>query len=165
MYHMIQGGRYQRQAGEHFNPYTYDDIKTHADHVHWVGDRGPHAGNFRSASAGGGHAHSGAMIYLGGGWPQEYRNDIFMNNINGARLNNDHPDRAGSGYKVTHKPDFLAMNDSWSQWINLKYDPSGSCGPSTGTTRTSATAPTPTCTTRRWAASSGSATRTTSGCR
>ena len=36
---MIQGGRYKRQAGEHFNPYTYDDIKTIADHVHWVGRR------------------------------------------------------------------------------------------------------------------------------
>ncbi|WP_128548489.1 PVC-type heme-binding CxxCH protein [Larkinella soli] len=126
MYHMIQGGRYQRQAGKHFNPYTYDDIKTHADHVHWVGERGPHAGNFRSASAGGGHAHAGAMIYLGGSWPQEYRNDIFMNNINGAKLNRDHPTRAGSGYMVTHKKDFLSMNDSWSQWLNMKYDPSGS---------------------------------------
>ncbi|GAA4397466.1 hypothetical protein GCM10023187_06960 [Nibrella viscosa] len=126
MYHMIQGGRYQRQAGKHFNPYTYDDIKTHADHVHWVGERGPHAGNFRSASAGGGHAHAGAMVYLGGSWPQEYRNTIFMNNINGARLNNDQPSRSGSGYLVTHKPDFLAMNDSWSQWLNMKYDPSGS---------------------------------------
>ncbi|MBD0260271.1 MAG: dehydrogenase, partial [Cytophagales bacterium] len=126
MYHMIQGGRYQRQAGEHFNPYTYDDIKTHADHVHWVGDRGPHAGNFRSASAGGGHAHAGAMIYLGNSWPAEYRNTIFMNNINGARLNRDQPTRAGSGYLVKHQPDFLAMNDAWSQWLNLKYDPSGS---------------------------------------
>jgi len=126
MYHMIQGGRYQRQAGNHFNPYTYDDIKTHADHRHWVGERGPHAGNFRSASAGGGHAHAGAMIYLGNSWPQEYRNDIFMNNINGARLNQDHPVREGSGYTVTHKPDFLAMNDSWSQWLNMKYDASGS---------------------------------------
>jgi hypothetical protein len=66
MYHIIQGARYQRQAGKHFNPYTYDDIKTIGDHVHWVGERGPHAGNFRSASAGGGHAHAGAMIYLGG---------------------------------------------------------------------------------------------------
>ena len=28
LYHIIQGGRYQRQAGQHFNPYTYDDIKT-----------------------------------------------------------------------------------------------------------------------------------------
>ena len=127
MYHMIQGGRYHRQGGKHFNPYTYDDIKTHADHVHWVGERGPHAGNFRSASAGGGHAHAGAMIYLGGdSWPKEYRNTIFMNNINGARLNRDQPTRAGSGYTVAHKPDFLAMNDAWSQWLNMKYDPSGS---------------------------------------
>lgn len=126
MYNMIQGGRYQRQAGNHFNPYTYDDIKTHADHVHWVGERGPHAGNFRSGSAGGGHAHAGAMIYLGNSWPQEYRNDIFMNNINGAKLNRDHPAPQGSGYVVSHRPDFLAMNDSWSQWLNMKYDPSGS---------------------------------------
>ncbi|GAB3939887.1 hypothetical protein GCM10028805_00830 [Spirosoma harenae] len=126
MYHMIQGGRYQRQGGKHFNPYTYDDIKTHADHVHWLGERGPHAGNFRSGSAGGGHAHSGAMIYLGNSWPAQYRNDIFMNNINGAKLNNDHPARAGSGYIVSHRPDFMAMNDSWSQWLNMKYDPSGS---------------------------------------
>ncbi|HEV7347671.1 PVC-type heme-binding CxxCH protein [Telluribacter sp.] len=126
MYHVIQGARYKRQAGKHFNPYTYDDIKTHADHVHWVGERGPHAGNFRSASAGGGHAHAGAMIYLGNSWPQEYRNQIFMNNINGARMNIDNPTRAGSGYTVTHRPDFMAMNDSWSQWLNFKYDASGS---------------------------------------
>src|SRR5690606_6815271 len=56
LYHVIQGARYQRQAGKHFNEHTYDDIKTIADHVHWVGNRGPHAGNFRSASKGGGHA-------------------------------------------------------------------------------------------------------------
>lgn len=127
LYHLIQGARYVRQAGKHFNPYTYGDIETIADHVHWVGKRGPHAGNFRSASAGGGHAHAGAMIYLGGdSWPKQYRNEIFMNNINGARLNVDHLTRAGSGYKATHKADFLVMNDSWSQWLNFKYDPSGS---------------------------------------
>lgn len=127
MYHVIQGARYQRQAGKHFNPYTYDDIKTIGDHVHWVGDRGPHAGNFRSASAGGGHAHAGAMIYLGGNsWPQEYRNEIFMNNINGARLNIDHFTAKGSGYVASHRNDFLAMNDSWSQWLNMKYDQNGS---------------------------------------
>jgi putative membrane-bound dehydrogenase-like protein len=127
MYHVIQGARFQRQAGKHFNPYTYNDIKTIADHVHWVGERGPHAGNFRSASAGGGHAHAGAMIYLGGtSWPKEYHNEIFMNNINGARMDVDHFERAGSGYQATHRPDFIVMNDSWSQWLNFKYDPSGS---------------------------------------
>lgn len=127
MYHVIQGARYQRQAGNHFNPYTYDDIKTIADHVHWVGVRGPHAGNFRSAAVGGGHAHAGAMIYLGGDtWPQEYRDNIFMNNINGSRLNIDQLTRAGSGYVATHQNDFLAMNDSWSQWLNFKYGPDGS---------------------------------------
>lgn len=127
MFHIIQGARYYRQAGKHFNPYTYDDIKTIGDHVHYLGDRGPHAGNFRSASAGGGHAHAGAMIYLGGDtWPKEYRNTIFMNNINGAKLNNDRLTRSGSGYVASHEKDFLAMNDSWSQWLNMKYDASGS---------------------------------------
>jgi putative membrane-bound dehydrogenase-like protein len=127
LYYVVQGARYQRQAGEHFNPYTYDDIKTIGDHVHWLGDRGPHAGNFRSAAAGGGHAHAGAMIYLGGdNWPAEYRDAIFMNNINGARLNIDEFEKSGSGYIGKHHPDFMAMNDSWSQWLNFKYDASGS---------------------------------------
>ena len=72
LYNMIQGARFKRQAGNHVQPYTYDDIKTVADHVHWVGRQGPHAGNSRSAAAGGGHAHAGAMIYLGGdGWPKD----------------------------------------------------------------------------------------------
>ena len=127
MFHIIQGARYQRQGGKHFNPHTYDDIKTIGDHVHYLGERGPHAGNFRSADAGGGHAHAGAMIYLGGStWPKEYKNTIFMNNINGARLNNDKLTRSGSGYTASHRKDFLVMNDSWSQWLNFRYDPSGS---------------------------------------
>ncbi len=97
LFHMIQGGRYQRQAGEHFNPYTYDDIKTIAVHRHWIGDT-PHAGNNRSDAAGGGHAHAGAMIYLGGSWPEEYRDQIFMNNIHGQRINEDLLTPKGSGY-------------------------------------------------------------------
>src|SRR3546814_10516325 len=89
LYHMIQRARYFRQGGKHFNPYTYDDIETIADHVHWIGDAGPHAGNFRSASVGGGHAHAGAMFYLGNkSWGLD-RNSIFMNNIHGHRVNQD----------------------------------------------------------------------------
>ncbi|MGB2713091.1 MAG: PVC-type heme-binding CxxCH protein [Vicinamibacterales bacterium] len=127
LYHVVQGARYKRQAGKHFNPYIYDDIKTIADHVHWVGKKGPHAGNARSGSAGGGHAHAGAMIYLGGdNWPREYRNSIFMNNIHGNRANTDLLRRAGSGYTATHGPDFLLTNDSWSQMLNFRYGPDGS---------------------------------------
>ncbi|GEO04213.1 hypothetical protein AAE02nite_18770 [Adhaeribacter aerolatus] len=127
MFHVVQGARYLRQAGKHFNPYTYNDIKESGDHVHWVGDRGPHAGNFRSNSKGGGHAHAGAMIYLGSEkWPQQYRNKIYMNNIHGSRVNVDQLNRKGSGYSVSHDEDFLLTNDTWSQWLNFRYDPSGS---------------------------------------
>ena len=125
LYHIFPGARYQRQGGEHFNPYTFDDIKTHADHVHWVGDRGPHAGNHRSGAAGGGHAHAGAMIYQGGSWPAEYAGKLFMNNIHGYRANVDALDREGSGYVGRHGEDFLFAHDSWSQMLNLRYGPDG----------------------------------------
>ena len=125
LYHMIQGGRYERQAGQHFNPYTYDDIKTIADHRHYLGAN-PHGGNGRSDSAGGGHAHSGAMIYLGGSWPAEYQGSLFMNNIHGARINRDILKPSGSGFVGSHAPDFLLANDLWSQIISLKYGPDGS---------------------------------------
>jgi len=124
LFHVIQGGRYHRQAGEHFNKHTYQDIKTIADHVHWVGAL-PHAGNNRSDAAGGGHAHAGAMIYLGDRWPAEYRNQIFMNNIHGARINLDVLEPHGSGLVGHHGQDFLAANDAWSQILNLQTGPDG----------------------------------------
>ena len=125
LYHMIPGARYQRQYGQHFNPYVYDDIPTHADHVHWIGEHGPHAGNHRSDEMGGGHAHAGAMFYLGGSWPEEYHNKLFMNNIHGFRANVDVIERSGSGYVGRHGEDFLFANDSWSQMLNFRYGPDG----------------------------------------
>jgi putative membrane-bound dehydrogenase-like protein len=124
LYHMIQGGRYQRQAGTHFNPYTYDDIQTIAKHRHWLGGS-PHAGNGKSDAAGGGHAHAGAMVYLGGTWPAQYRDQLFMNNIHGARLNMDAITQSGSGYFGDRAPDFLFANDVWSQVLYLRYGPDG----------------------------------------
>jgi len=126
LFHVIQGARYHRQGGTHFNPYTYDDIKTIADHVHWLGDRGPHAGNFRSGAAGGGHAHAGAVFYLGNAHWGLDRDAIMMNNINGYRVNVDHIKRSGSGYTASHGTDFINTNDFWSQWINFQLDPAGS---------------------------------------
>jgi hypothetical protein len=87
-FHMIPGARYLRQAGSHFNPNTYADIGTIADHLHYVGAN-PHGGNNRSDSAGGGHAHCGTMIYQGGTWPAEYHNQFFLGNINAQCLFDD----------------------------------------------------------------------------
>jgi putative membrane-bound dehydrogenase-like protein len=126
LWHIIQGAHYQRQAGEHFSPFVYDDIKTIADHVHYAGSGGPHAGNGKSDSAGGGHAHAGLMVYLGASWPEKYRGAAFMNNIHGARINMDTLAPQGSGYAGHHAPDFIMFNDSWSQIINLQADQDGS---------------------------------------
>jgi len=125
LYHVIQGGRYQRQAGQHFNPFTYDDIKTIAKHRHFTGGQWTAADRLKSDTMGGGHAHAGAMIYLGGAWPEKYRNQIFMNNIHGSRINLDLLTRKGSGFEGNGAPDFLYANDAWSQVINLRYGPDG----------------------------------------
>lgn len=151
LFHMIQGGRYQRQGGQHYapsleeakrvapdyfaqdfakpgkqpiNPFIYDDLKTIADHRHYLGAT-PHSGNARSDTAGGGHAHAGLMCYLGGSWPKEYHGKLFMGNIHGQRLNVDVPERKGSGYVGKHAPDFLNFNDRWSQTLDQRYDQDG----------------------------------------
>jgi len=147
-WHVIQGARYTRQGGEHYTvgteetarnerhrdaksrksnfPYVYEAIKTHGDHVHYAGTKGPHAGNNRSDSAGGGHAHAGLLVYQGDSFPAEYRGKIFMNNIHGQRINMDIPERKGSGFVGRHGPDFANFNDKWSQIIDLRTGPDGS---------------------------------------
>jgi putative membrane-bound dehydrogenase-like protein len=150
LWHLVQGGRYERQGGEHYAvgpdeirrnqrhqqkfgartktlfPYFYEDIKMTGDHLHYAGNKGPHAGNGRSDQAGGGHAHAGMMVYLGTSWPERYRGNLFMGNIHGQRINMDVPEFRGSGYVGHHGPDFLNFNDRWSQVLNFRYDPDGS---------------------------------------
>jgi putative membrane-bound dehydrogenase-like protein len=123
-FHIIQGARYQRQAGSHFNPYTYADIQTIADHRHYLTDS-PWGGNNRSDSVGGGHAHCGLLVYLGGAWPAQYRGQAFMGNIHGRRLNMDLLKANGSGYVAGHGPDFLLANDAWARFVNLRCGPDG----------------------------------------
>jgi putative membrane-bound dehydrogenase-like protein len=123
-FHIVQGGRYDRQSGSHFNEYTYADIKTIADHLHWQGTN-QWAGNQSSGSKGGGHAHCGLMIYQGGAWPEEYRGQMFMGNIHGHRLNMDTLKPKGSSFTASHGPDFLSANDAWARFINMRYGPDG----------------------------------------
>ena len=148
LHHLVQGGRYIRQGGEHFTinaaetarnarhrdpgsrkpifPYVYEDIQAVGDHVHWAGGSGPHAANGRSDAVGGGHAHAGMMCYLGTSWPEEYRGKLIIGNIHGQRLNMDIPEAVGSGYVGHHGQDFLNFNDTWSQTLNQRYDQDGS---------------------------------------
>ncbi len=148
LFHMIQGARITRQGGDHFCynaaetarnerhrdsrgrkpvfPYVYEDITVHADHVHYAGQGGPHAGNGRSDSSGGGHAHAGVLCYLGTSWPESYRGQLFLGNIHGQRVNMDIPVPSGSGYVAQHGADFLNFNDSWSQTLNQRSDADGS---------------------------------------
>jgi len=131
LFHIIQGGRYHRQAGQHFDAHTYDDIKTIADHRHYLGAR-PHAGNNRSEAAGGGHAHAGLCIPQHPSWPDGIRGNVLMNNIHGARINMDvlerarNPDgRDGSGYVAHHGADFINFHDKASQIVDLREGPDG----------------------------------------
>ncbi len=150
LFHMIPGARITRQGGQHFAvgreeigrnrahrqtiaglpkvlfPHVYEDIGFHADHLHYAGDQGPHAGNGRSDAAGGGHAHAGLLCYLGTSWPETYRGGLLIGNIHGQRLNLDRPEPAGSGYVARHGDDFLNFNDRWSQTLNQRLDPDGS---------------------------------------
>ena len=132
LWHMIQGGRYHRQGGQHFNPYVFDDIKTIAKHRHYVGDIRDHAwwGNEPNTptdtlAAGGGHAHCGAMVYLGDNFPERYRNQVFMHNIHGNRINEDLVKHEGSGYVGDRGPDLMLANDRWFRGIGLRYGPDG----------------------------------------
>lgn len=120
LYHVIQGGVYHRQSGRHFNPFVYRDLTTIADHRHWEG-KNAHAGNGTSDAAGGGHAHSGALLYRGGRWPRQYDGALLMGNLHGHRLNVDLLARAGSGFVGSHGPDFLLAHDESFVGIALAH--------------------------------------------
>jgi putative membrane-bound dehydrogenase-like protein len=129
LYHVIQGGHYQRQAGQHFHPYVYGDIQTIADHFHY--DRGlkwsdARMGGGGTDAAGGGHAHAGTLIYLGDNFPAEYRGTLFTHNILGNRLNREILKPTGSGYIGSHAPDFMKANDGWFRGLRLEIGPDGS---------------------------------------
>jgi putative membrane-bound dehydrogenase-like protein len=124
MWHIVQGGRYNRQAGTHFDPHTYIEIPTIALHRHYAGPN-PHGGNNRSDAAGGGHAHSGLLCYQGGLWPKEYHGKLFMGNLHGHRLNVDALALTAFGYVADRNPDFLKTNDRWSIPVALQASHDG----------------------------------------
>ncbi|MFN0008685.1 MAG: PVC-type heme-binding CxxCH protein [Planctomycetota bacterium] len=125
LWHVVQGGRYERQAGRHFDPFVFEDIGTIADHLHWKG-ADPWAANLHSNAYGGGHAHCGALVYLGAAFPPEWRGRVLMNNIHGNRTNSDVLARTGSGFTASHGEDLLRANDRWFRGVALEAGPDGS---------------------------------------
>ena len=107
MWQAIQGGRYQRQAGQHPDRFTYDGLKTIADFEYEK------------------RAYCGAMIYLGGTWPAEFRDAFFCGDIHMNKLRCEKLVRDGSGMKSERKMDFLASPDAWYRGLSAQYGPDG----------------------------------------
>ena len=101
LWHVIPGGIYHRQGGQHFNPYVYDDIKTIADHRH------------RSA-------HGGARVYQSDAFPPSQQGRIFMANIHEHAVLSDVLERKGSGFTARHGDDFMMANNA--QWIGFSVE-------------------------------------------
>jgi putative membrane-bound dehydrogenase-like protein len=126
LWHIIPGAHYQRMYGEDLDKESFGLIGGCADHIHWAGGDWTTSRTGDSHSqAGGGHAHAGCMVYLGDNWPDSYRNNVFMCNIHGNRVNNDILAPKGSGYVAHHGHDFLLANDPWFRGLNLAYGPDG----------------------------------------
>jgi putative membrane-bound dehydrogenase-like protein len=106
LWHVIPGGRYHRQAGSHFNPYTYSDIRTIGNHRH------------RSA-------HGGARVYLSDAFPDEYQGKLFMGNIHEHALLADELEPVGSGFVGHHAEDFLLANYAQFVGFSTEIGPDG----------------------------------------
>ncbi len=101
MFHVIPGGIYHRQGGQHFNPYVYKDIRTIVDHSH------------RSA-------HGGARIYQSDAFPQDQKGRLFMANIHEHAILSDVLEPQGSGFVAKHGDDFIMANNA--QWIGFSME-------------------------------------------
>ncbi len=106
LFHVVPGGIYHRQGGQHYNPYVYSDIQTIADHRH------------RSA-------HGGARVYQSDAFPASQQGRIFMANIHEHAVLSDVLTRKGSGFTARHGEDVLMANNA--QWIgfSLEVGPDG----------------------------------------
>lgn len=107
LWHVIPGGLYHRQGGQHYNQYVYNDIKTIADHRH------------RSA-------HGGLRIYQSDAFPSSQYGRLFMANIHEHAVLSDVVERKGSGFTAHHGADFAMANNA--QWVgfSMEIGPDGS---------------------------------------
>ena len=114
LWYVVQGGRYQRQGGQHENKFTFDDIKTIADHKH---------DNIQGRK--GGHAHGGCRFVLNDEFPPEYRNKFIIGTIHHHGMYTESFERTDSGYVGKHVGDFMMANDPLYLGFNHEFGPDG----------------------------------------
>ena len=127
LWHLIPGGHFRQPYGTDPNPFAYETIDFHADHFHFDTGAGWQQSRDGSASeSGGGHAHSGCMIYAGTNWPETYRDRLFTLNFHGRRANRERLERSESGYVARHEDDVFFWRDAWFRGLELSAGPDGS---------------------------------------
>ncbi len=129
LWHSIPGAHFVRPHTIDLNPTAYAAIDQHADHFHW--DTAKDWSDSRVVTAehdraGGGHAHSGMMIYNGDQWPASDRGKLFTLNFHGRRTNVERLERQGDGFVGKHEPDRFFMGDTRFRGIDLSAGPDGS---------------------------------------
>jgi putative membrane-bound dehydrogenase-like protein len=106
LFHVVQGGIYDKQSRQNVNPYVYDNIKTIRDHAHQS-------------------AHGGARFYLADTFPEKYRDQLFMCNIHQHSVLTDVMVPKGSSYVGKHGEDFMPTNDLAWVGFSVEIGPEG----------------------------------------
>jgi putative membrane-bound dehydrogenase-like protein len=128
LWHMIPGAHYRRPHTISPNPYVYEPMEMIADHWHFDVGKGWTASRKVDETVdalGGGHAHSGCMIYYGDNWPKEYRGKLMTLNLHGRRINVERLEKYKSGFVGKREPDIFQAADPNFRGIDLTYGPDG----------------------------------------
>ena len=101
LFHVVQGGHFDKQGRKYINPHIYDRIQT--------------CRVFKHKSA-----HGGARFYLADAFPEKYRGQLFMCNIHEHTVKTDILAPKGSGYIDVDGEDFLPTNDK--AWVGFSVE-------------------------------------------
>jgi len=106
LFHFVETGYYQRQAGP-YPPFTMK-IGSITDHGHQK------------------TAYCGLAFLDTDAFPAKYRAHVAVGNIHGGCINVDRLERDGATYRAKAEPDLLNANDAWFMPVSLKVGPDGS---------------------------------------
>jgi putative heme-binding domain-containing protein len=106
LFHFVETGYYQRQAGP-YPPFTMK-IGSITDHGHQK------------------TAYCGLAFLDSDAFPAKYRGHVAVGNIHGGCINVDRLERDGATYRAKAEPDLFNANDAWFMPVSLKIGPDGS---------------------------------------